>query len=158
MKFNNEKRSNNVLQIRAGLAEGKEGHCLSRQIINGVRLWFDCWEAHTHTQEANHYHPTPWLKKWALVETGTFIQSSLRGDMALCLPAEWPTAAASCNHVPVTMDDLSGRVLHSWMAAGEKKKWKKKLLQIAHGLHHQHALIAFKNSCEMNGHPLPNPD
>lgn len=38
MKFNNEKRSNNVPQIRAGLAEGKEGHCLSRQIINGVRL------------------------------------------------------------------------------------------------------------------------
>lgn len=42
--------------------------------------------------------------------------------MALRLPAGWPTAAASCNHVPVTMDDLSERVLHSWMAAREREK------------------------------------
>ena len=77
--------------------------------------------AEKHAQEANHYHPTPWLRKWALVETGTFIQSPLRGDTALRLPAEWPTAAASCNHVPVTMDDLSGGVLHSWMVGGKKE-------------------------------------
>lgn len=86
------------------------------------------------------------------METGTFIQSSLRGDMALRLPAGWPTAAASCNHVPVTMDDLSERVLHSWMAAREREK-RKKLVQIACGLHRQYAWLAFKSSRAISGHP-----
>ncbi len=103
-----------------------------------------------HSQEANHYHPTPWLRKWALVETGTFIQSPLRGDMALRLPAEWPTAAASCNHVPVTMDDLSGGVLHSWMV--DEKGDRLCFIQITCGPHCQHALMPFKNTNEISSH------
>lgn len=105
-----------------------------------------------HSQEANHYHPTPWLRKWALVETGTFIQSPLRGDMALRLAAEWPTAAASCNHVPVTMDDLSGGVLHSWMVG--EKRGRLCFIQITCGPHCQHALMSFKNTYEISSLPL----
>lgn len=85
--------------------------------------------AQRRAQEANHYHPTPWLRKWALVETGTFIQSPLRGDTVLRLPAEWPTAAASCNHVSVTTDNLSGNVLHSGIASGRKEDRRRFILK-----------------------------
>lgn len=85
--------------------------------------------AERRAQEANHYHPTPWLRKWALAETGTFIQSPLRGDTVLCLPAERPIAAASCNHVSVTTDNLSGNALHSGIAGGRQDDRRRLILK-----------------------------
>lgn len=111
--------------------------------------------AERRAQEANHYYPTPWLRKWALVETGTFIQSPLRGDTVLCLPAEWPTAAASCNHVSVTMDDLSGGVLHSRIAV-KKKEDRLRFILKTYGSRLPSALMSFKNISETTAHYPPD--
>lgn len=90
-----------------------------------------------------------------MVETGTFIQSPLRGDTVLCLPAEWPTAAASCNHVSVTMDDLSGGVLHSRIVV-EKKEDRLRFILKTYGPRLRSALMSFKNISETTAHYAPD--
>lgn len=110
--------------------------------------------AERRAQEANHYYPTPWLRKWALVETGTFIQSPLRGDTVLCLPAEWPTAAASCNHVSVTMDNLSGAFcIQGWRL---KKENRLRFILKTYGSRLRSALMSFKNISATTAHYAPD--
>lgn len=111
--------------------------------------------AERRAQEANHYHPTPWLRKWALAETGTFIQSPLRGDTVLRLPAERPTAAASCNHVSVTTDNLSRNVLHSGIAGGRQDD-RRRLILKSYGSRLWSALMSFRNISTTTAHYTPD--
>lgn len=90
-----------------------------------------------------------------MVETGTFIQSPLRGDTVLRLPAERPTAAASCNHVSLTMDNLSGNVLHSGIAGGRQDDRRRFILK-TYGLRLRSALMSFKNISTTTAHYTPD--